>query len=283
MFNYKDELVIEVKEIQKMMDLLANLLSIRTSFIYAIDEKQYVTEIAGNNGNYREYCVLIQKEMKDKCIACDRDKFQEANEQKKPLLYQCYNGLFEMFLPLFIDNYLVGYLHFGQVRTEDDFDKIAKKCSLSSHTQLKALEKSYNSMEIIKKEKLVLISELFQTFSDLILKNRFIELRKAKPEYYLKIYIEENYSKPISVRTVADFIKRSPSYVTHMFGKIYGKTFHDYLNAIRIQKAKEILNNHTIDETYMKCGFKNRYHFSKVFKKIEGITPGKYQQLDKKK
>lgn len=277
MFSLHEELIIEVNEIQKMMDLLSNLFSIRTSFIYAIDDEQYTKEIAGNNGDYQEYCVLIQKELKHKCIACDRDKFREANEQKKSILYQCYNGLYEMFLPLFIENYLVGYLHFGQVRAEDDFKKIADRFSLNEHSHIAALEKSYNSMEIIQKEKLVLISELFQTFSELILKNRFVELRKARPEYYLKKYIDENLSKSITIRTAADFIKRSPSYVTHKFGEIYGESFHYYLNTMRVEYAKDLLKNHTIDQTYPLCGFKNRYHFSKVFKTIEGITPRKFQ------
>ncbi|MCK5370263.1 MAG: PocR ligand-binding domain-containing protein [Cyclobacteriaceae bacterium] len=277
MIEVEKELKFEIEEIKKMMDLLSNLFSIRTSFIYANDDEQYTKEIAGNNGDYREYCVLIQKELKHKCIACDRDKFREANEQKKPILYQCYNGLYEMFLPLFIENYLVGYLHFGQVRVEDDFKIIAEVFSLNEHSQLAALEKSYNSMEIIEKEKLVLISELFQKFSELILKNKFVELRKARPEYYLKKYIEENLSKPITVRTAADFIKRSPSYVTHKFGEIYGESFHYYLNKMRVENAKDLLKNYTIDQTYPKCGFKNRYHFSKVFKKIEGKTPRKFQ------
>ena len=115
--NHED-LIIERLQIKKMMDLLSNLFSIRTSLIYAIDDDNYTSEIAGNNGDYQKYCVLIQEEMKDRCIACDIDKFKEAQESRKPLLYRCYNGLYEMYLPLFIETELVGYLHFGQVRTE---------------------------------------------------------------------------------------------------------------------------------------------------------------------
>ena len=64
MIELHEQLIIEVNEIQKMMDLLSNLFSIRTSFIYAIDDEQYVKEIAGNNGDYQQYCILIQKELK---------------------------------------------------------------------------------------------------------------------------------------------------------------------------------------------------------------------------
>ena len=277
MMGIQDQLIIEVAEIKKMMDLLSSLFSIRTSFIYAIDDEKYIKEIAGKNGDYQEYCVLVQKELKHKCIACDRDKFVEANQMKSPLLYQCYNGLYEMFLPLFIDSTLVGYLHFGQVRAEDQFEQIVEKCSLHEHSEIGKLQTSYNSMQVIPKEKLILIADVFQKFSELILNNRFIELKRSQPEHYLKKYIEENLSKPITVQSAAEFIDRSTSYVTHQFKELYGVSFHLYLNIARIAKAKALLKKQSIDEVYEHCGFKNRYHFSKVFKRIVGITPRKFQ------
>ncbi len=277
-----EELTIEVDEIKKMMDLLSNLFSIRTSFIYAIDHDQYTSEIAGNNGDYQNYCQIIQKELKHKCIACDRDKFSEANAKKKPILYRCYNGLYEMFLPLFIEDFLVGYLHFGQVRSEHNFKTIIEECSLNEHTKVRMLEKSYNSMKIIGKEQLMLISELFQKFADLILKNKLVELKRAEPEYYLKRYVEENLDKSIDVKSAAEFIGRSPSFVTHKFKEIYGMSFHEYVNYSRIEHSKELLKKNSISEIYQNCGFNNRYHFSKVFKKIEGKTPHEYQLAEKK-
>ena len=211
---YKEELVIEVDEIKKLMDLSSSLFNIRTAFIYAIDDEQYTTEIAGNNGDYQNYCSIIQQEQKHKCIACDRDKFKEANCKRRQVLYKCYNGLYEMFLPLFIEDSLVGYLHFGQVRAEHDFKTIASECSLHEHSKVDELEKCYNSMEIINKEKLILIAELFLKFSDIILKNKLIELKQAKPEYYLKKYVEENLEKSIDVKSAAEFVGMSPSFVT---------------------------------------------------------------------
>jgi len=277
MEEYRKELHVEVDEIKGMMDLLSSLFSIRSSFIYAIESDQYTEEIAGNNGDYQEYCKIIQKELKHKCIECDRDKFREASEKRVPLLYRCYNGLYEMFLPLFIENTLVGYLHFGQVRSEEDFDSISKECCLHQHSRQKELEKSYNSMQIIEKEKLLLISKLYLKFAEIILKNALIELRRGKPENYLKKYIEENLAKPISVKSAAEFVNRSPSYVTHKFKEIYGNTFHGYLNIMRIEHSKKLLMKNSISQTYQLCGFNNRYHFCKVFKKVEGITPRKYQ------
>ena len=274
---YKDELFVEVDEIKKMMDLLSNLFMIRTAFIYAIDEVQYIDEIAGNNGDFQDFCKIIQLELKHKCIACDRDKFKLANRKREPFLYQCYNGLHEMFLPIFIENTLVGYLHFGQVRGEQDFKTISEEFSLGRHTKIAELETVYNSMNIIEKEKLVLIAELFKRFADIILKDRLIELKKAKPEYYLKKYVAENLGKMIDIRSAAEFVGRSQSFVTHKFKENYGKNFHKYLSEARIEYSKKLLEKYSISDTFQMCGFNNRYHFSKVFKKIEGITPHEFQ------
>jgi AraC-like DNA-binding protein len=276
---YKEELLIEVDEIKNLMDLSSSLFNIRTSFIYAINDEQYTNEIAGKNGGYQSYCSIIQQELKHKCIACDRDKFIEAKKLKKPLLYRCYNGLYEMFLSLYIEDFLVGFLHFGQVRSDHEFKSLAVECSLHVHSKLEQLEKSYNGMEIIKKEKLVLISELFQKFSDIILKNKLIEIKRARPEYYLKKYVEENINKPVDVESAARFVGRSASFVTHKFKEIYGKTFSEYLYHARIKHAKKLLRKYSISETFQLCGFNNRYHFSKVFKKVEKITPHQYQLL----
>lgn len=273
----KDELIIEVDKIKKMMDLCSSLFGIRTAFIYAIDDVQYINEIAGNNGDFQNYCILIQKELKHRCITCDRDRFKEAGEKKAPLLYRCDNGLYEMYLPLFTEDILIGYLHFGQVRVEKDFKVVAQECSLYEHSMIDALEKSYNAMKIIEKEKLVLIAELFQQFADIILKNKLIELKKAKPEFYLKKYIEENLGKPVNIKSAAEFVGVSSSFVTHRYKEVYGMSFHEYVNFARIEYSKLLLKTHSIAETFQMCGFNNRYHFSKVFKKVVGVTPHEYQ------
>ncbi len=273
----REELFIETDEIKKILDLLSNLFNVRTALIYAISEQEYSDEIAGNNGDYQEYCRIVQQELKQKCVACDRDKFKEAGKKSGQMLYRCYNGLYEMFLPIFIDKLLVGYLHFGQVRGEDDFSDLLEDCSLNEHSRVNTLEKVYRSMPVFQNNKLNMISEIFQIIAKSILTDKLIELKKAHPAYYVKRYIEENYNKDISIQSAAEFIGRSASFITHSFMKEYNTTFHTYLNGKKIDKAKDILKTHSISETYELCGFKNRYHFSRVFKKSMNITPHEYQ------
>lgn len=278
MIEVEEKLRIEIVEIKKIMDLLSGLFSIRTAFFYSINDEYSIKEIAGNMGDYQPFCSIIQQELKKKCIACDRDHFRMAEQGKSPLLYQCYNGLYEMILPLYIEDHIIGYLHFGQVRSDDGFEKIYNMCSLFEHSKVNLLRKEYQKMEIFPKEKLLMISDLFTRISEIILKNRLVEIQRARPEYYLKKYISDNYSKDISIKKAAGYIGKSSSYITHQFKKHFQCTFHQYLLQFRINKAREFLNSMTIEETADACGFKNRYHFSKVFKKFVGLTPKQYKK-----
>jgi AraC-like DNA-binding protein len=278
MIEVEEKLNIEIVEIKKIMDLLSSLFSIRTAFFYSITDEYSIKEIAGNMGDYQPFCSIIQQELKEKCIACDRDHFKKVEQRRSPLLYQCYNGLYEMILPLYIEDHLIGYLHFGQVRSEDSFDKIMDKFALAAYSKVDLLRKEYEKMQIFTKEKLHLISDLFIRISEIILKNHLVEIQKARPEYYLKKYISENYSRDISIKKAAGYIGKSPSYITHQFKKHFQCTFHQYLLKFRINKAKEFLKSRTIEETAEACGFKNRYHFSKVFKKYVGLTPRQFKK-----
>ena len=100
-----------------------------------------------------------------------------------------------MILALVMEEILIGYMHFGQVRSEDSFEKIFKECALDKHSQSGLLKEKYYEMEVIKKKKLIQMSELFVQLSNNILQNRIVEIKRSKPEYYLTKYIKDNHSK----------------------------------------------------------------------------------------
>jgi len=93
-------------------------------------------------------------------------------------------------------------------------------------------------------------------------------------------YINRNYNKKISLEEVAECSFVNTSYFCTLFKQKTGYTFTNYLSVIRINKAKELLLNTEcrINEVAVIVGYDDWNYFSRVFKKIVGISPLQYKE-----
>lgn len=93
-------------------------------------------------------------------------------------------------------------------------------------------------------------------------------------------YIHNNFSKNITLEKTASICNLSPCYFSKMFKKQVGVTFISYVNDIKINKAKEILENQDIPvlNVALDLGFEDCGYFIRVFKKSQGVTPKKYRE-----
>lgn len=94
-------------------------------------------------------------------------------------------------------------------------------------------------------------------------------------------YLEENYSEDISLDTVAEVVNLSTSYLSFIFKEISGKNFVDYVNEFRVEKAKILLEETSLNISQIaeKVGCNSANSFSKVFKKYVGISPGQFRKV----
>jgi len=92
-------------------------------------------------------------------------------------------------------------------------------------------------------------------------------------------FIHENYNKQITLNDVAEHVYVSTSYLSRMFKKELGKNFVDYLNGLRIEKAKELLMDprYKTYEVAEIVGIPDAHYFSRLFKKYEGLSPTEYR------
>jgi AraC-like DNA-binding protein len=76
----------------------------------------------------------------------------------------------------------------------------------------------------------------------------------------------------------------SPSYLSRLFKEEMSMSFVDYINQIRIEKAKYLLINSDIPvkDIGYQTGFYSMQNFFRVFKKLTYITPGNYRQINQK-
>jgi two-component system, response regulator YesN len=97
----------------------------------------------------------------------------------------------------------------------------------------------------------------------------------------IRDYVYNNYdNKNLSVAMIAENMNISASYLTRYFKKQTGITVIELIQQTRILKAKDLIENQNdlnISEIADKTGFYNSIALIRVFKKREGITPGKYK------
>ena len=93
------------------------------------------------------------------------------------------------------------------------------------------------------------------------------------------LYIQENYSKDISLDDVSGQVNISPYYFSKIFKEETGENFIEYLTRIRIDKAKELLvdENVSVKEAGIKSGYSDPNYFSRIFKKQMDMTPSEYK------
>ena len=93
-------------------------------------------------------------------------------------------------------------------------------------------------------------------------------------------YIAVNYGKNIFLEDMAAKASLSPSHFARLFKQTIGQSPYQFLMAYRIEQAKKMLNNPNIlmVDIAFSCGFSDQAHFTRVFKKIEGLTPKQYRR-----
>lgn len=92
-------------------------------------------------------------------------------------------------------------------------------------------------------------------------------------------YLIAHYSEDLNQKSVAQRFFISRSYLSKLFKAKTGRGFNEYLNKIRIEQAKTALKTTALPVTEIAfgCGFNDSNYFSKIFKKVEGVSPLNYR------
>lgn len=98
-------------------------------------------------------------------------------------------------------------------------------------------------------------------------------------------FIQENYhSSQLSLESVAEEVGVSVSYVSRFVKKESGKTFSKYIQELRLKKIKEELieTDLPIKEIIRNNGYYDVSNYTRKFRKIVGVTPGQYREMNQK-
>ena len=108
--------------------------------------------------------------------------------------------------------------------------------------------------------------------------------KKGSTNYVIMVkeYINDNYMNDIVIGDIAKNIGLDRKYLSRIFKEVMGITIRDYLNEVRITKAKNFLvdYHYNVITTASLTGYSDSVAFSKFFKRHTGHSPKYYLELD---
>ena len=163
----------------------------------------------------------------------------------------------------------------------EDFDKEVMVFHDNIHNDfLNIFERLYRTIHTRPKNWQMLSATLVQTLCEYMKSWK----DETKNNYYVDVCIQKiikNISNcDFQIDEIFEGIPFSKEYFKKLFKKETAYSLHEYLNARRIGQAKKLLEqtNLKIKNIAHKCGYKDEFHFSKIFKKKTGFSPSDWSK-----
>lgn len=263
--------------------------------------------------------VRATAELRKYCETCDSHAALEATRTGKPYIYYCHAGIIDIAIPIIYNNMFLGAFMAGQVLLESQpaagkqepiLPIINYASQLASQSDFQSL---YEQLPKMTLEKINAVTQLLtdigkliineaiamETISDLRLKIGDLEAQPARTEarwttqaaansslqkvdliWPALDYIEKNPQARITLKEMAALCNISTSYFSKLFAKANLGNLSDYVNQVKIQSARKLLENtdQSIRSIASSLGFDDSGYFIKVFKRFSGVTPQEFRQ-----
>lgn len=214
----------------------------------------------------------------------------------------CHLGLLDLAELFTFRGHILGIFYFGSVvvrgTEEEARRKITRYCELRRRDPAELLE-ALNGAPVVERSAIPRYREALLTVVDLaryfcesagiqpeVYKHRLLRHPTVDPEQPPSVvkeaiqYINLHIAEPFIVKDLAAHLGCHPDFLSRKFKQFSGLELGLYLLHARIDRARRLMENPKMDIGTIaeKSGFSNRVHFSKVFRRLTGATPGQLQK-----
>ena len=239
------------------------------------------SELIDFNIHDNPYCIYLKSfpEVQRICANGQQKVFEKS--KRGSFCGCCFFGCFEYVYPISNGQEVIGFVSVGGYKSDNADPYIsatAKKLSIP----VENLKKAYKALkEPPSKEEIdVLLLPLCDMLELAYLKSG--DDGKNEETFMERVlrYIKRYHTCNITLEDVCDHFSCSRFYISHRFKKSTGKTFREFLTALRIEDAKSLLKHSklTVTEISFSVGFSDSNYFSNVFKKQTGLSPLAYRR-----
>ncbi len=229
------------------------------------------------------YCAALQEkdEVLEQCLKSDKSALAKASQSGKNYAYICPNHLYEVVQPIYNYGVLSGYLVMGQVAA----DYPGKRQQLLQHAT-NVLQNRLQAtllvedLTFIAPEKLQSYVGIMSVLAAHITENHMLCNRNVAMPIMVKQFLDANYNTKITIDRLSQKFDCSRSTVQKGFYNRYGCSVMQYLQDVRITKAKEMLKStrQNIGQIAGACGYDDQNYFSRIFTKAVGCSPKAYRE-----
>ncbi|MBN1696842.1 MAG: PocR ligand-binding domain-containing protein, partial [Spirochaetales bacterium] len=280
--------VLNISILQQFLDEFELLTGLSSTLV---DERgKMITAPRGS----REFCLILGKSsMRRCCRESDREGCAKAAALKRPYIYQCHAGLIDIVIPIIIRDRYVGAILTGQTRVgEMNMDRFDRFIGLPEVNDKKdILLDAFHRLPVKDMKTIEAGSEMLFNIVNYIvdIEMENVELKRkskgggrSRQEIVeeAKEYIHSHFDQEIKLADIARTACVSDYYMSHMFKDETGISFIDYVTSVRIEKAKNLLRNTSLDiiDIAFRVGYNDSNYFSHVFRKKEGLSPTGYRR-----
>lgn len=221
------------------------------------------------------------------CHRCDLRACRIALHIRKPYIYQCHAGLTEAVTPVFMGNLPVAYLLVGHLFSypskEDGWNRIRESCRKYDLDEEK-LHELVRGLSLTSQEDILSASHIVQAVASYLCFDQMISLKQQELPVQLDAYITQHLAEKLDTRILCKHFHIGKTSLYKISKSNYGEGIIEHIRKLRIQHAQKLLTEEpeqSIESVAGACGFHDPNYFMSAFKKITGITPGKYRTQHK--
>ena len=229
-----------------------------------------------------DFCTLIKQNpiSKQLCRKDETTSCKICSELNSLYIYKCHAGLIEAVAPIKMNDLIIGYIMFGQLRHKESTQTDILSYAAQYIENENQLNKAFSKLKIRENKQIEAIANIMQACTNYLWIAELIKLDSNNMIYLLTDYIDQNICDDLSVDTLCSVLGVSRVKLYEMAHKYYGISIAKYIRKKRITLAAKYLTeyNYSISEAAEISGFYDYNYFSKIFKKETGATPTEYKK-----
>ncbi len=245
--------------------------------------KSDFTKVSDTKYEFNNYCKYIRDTEKGEkaCKSSEIVLLEKCKLTKKTQIHICHAGLVDMVTPIIHDGEIIGYIIFGQMRPGSSFDKLEKYIS-SLGLDAKIMEDYYNKIPFYDTGKIESISNVASMLVKYLLLENMLRPSIDKNVQRAINYIDENLDKKLSIKSISRQVNVSKTVLYNKFHGYFNCTISEFINNKRIENSIEYLikTDLSMEEISAKVGFSSASYYSKIFKRLKGVSPLKYKKIN---